>query len=178
MAKVPFSKIETKLYVYKKELIYCNSKNEEIVYEVKTYLPFKEKLEVVSNIINYSIDENNFYNPMRVKLYTALEVIYAYTNLSFTEKMKEDPFKIYDIVINSGIFEKVIETIGDEWKAIQEDVNSTIKNIYDYKNSAMGIMEMITTDYSNLNLDAQNIQKALGDPQNLTLLKDVMTKLG
>ena len=178
MAKVPFSKIETKLQVDKKELIYCNSKNEEIVYEVKTYLPFKEKLEVVSNIINYSIDENNFYNPMRVKLYTALEVIYAYTNLSFTEKMKEDPFKIYDIVINSGIFEKVIETIGDEWKAIQEDVNSTIKNIYDYKNSAMGIMEMITADYSNLNLDAQNIQKALGDPQNLTLLKDVMTKLG
>ena len=178
MAKVPFSKIETKLQVDKKELIYCNSKNEEIVYEVKTYLPFKEKLEVVSNIINYSIDENNFYNPMRVKLYTALEVVYAYTNLSFTEKMKEDPFKIYDIIINSGIFEKVIETIGDEWKAIQEDVNSTIKNIYDYKNSAMGIMEMITSDYSDLNLDAQNIQKALGDPQNLTLLKDVMTKLG
>jgi hypothetical protein len=29
-----------------------------------------------------------------------------------------------------------------------------------------------------LNLDAQNIQKALGDPENLTLLKDVMTKLG
>jgi hypothetical protein len=42
----------------------------------------------------------------------------------------------------------------------------------------MGILEMITSDYSELNLNAQNIQRALGDPDNLTLLKDVMTKLG
>ena len=50
--------------------------------------------------------------------------------------------------------------------------------IYEFKNSAMGILETVSTDYNDLNLDAQNIQKALGNPENLTLLKDVMTKLG
>ena len=82
MAKVPFSKIETKLQVDKKELIYCNSKNEEIVYEVKTYLPFKEKLEVVSNIINYSIDENNILRKelgtVKIKSYEDVDKLKAF----------------------------------------------------------------------------------------------------
>ena len=42
----------------------------------------------------------------------------------------------------------------------------------------MGILDTISTDYSNLNLDASEIQKKLSDPNNLTLLKDVLTKLG
>lgn len=51
-------------------------------------------------------------------------------------------------------------------------------NIVAYRNSAMGIMERITTDYSNLNFDASTIQKELADPNNMTLLKDILTKLG
>ena len=42
----------------------------------------------------------------------------------------------------------------------------------------MGIMEQISADYSNLSLDATAIQQKLADPQNLELLKGVMTKLG
>jgi hypothetical protein len=34
----------------------------------------------------------------------SLEIIYNYTNLSFTEKMKEDPFKLYDILINNNLY--------------------------------------------------------------------------
>ena len=179
MAKVAFSKLEVKLNDYICSPFYCNSKGEEVHYEVKHYLPIQEKLEMISKIINQSIDDNGFYNPLRVKIFTVLEVTYAYTNLSFTEKQKENPFKLYDLLVGNGIFKEIIDCIyEDDWKEIQETIMRTIENIYKYKNSAMGIMEMITNDYSNLNLDAQNIQAALGDPNNLTLLKDVMTKLG
>ena len=179
MAKVPFSKFGAKINIEVCEYTFINSKGEEIKYEINKYLPFVDKLTVIGDIINQSIDDNGYYNPMRVKIYTVLEVVYNYTNLSFTDKMKEDPFKLYDSIMSTDIFNNILETIGDsEWKEIQENVQKTIDNIYKYKNSAMGILEMITTDYSNLNLDAQNIQAALGDPNNLTLLKDVMTKLG
>ena len=97
MAKVPFSKLQAVMNSSESILSYSNKAGEEIKYEVKSYLPFKEKLELVSSVINQSVDENGFYNPMRVKLYMTLETVYAYTNLSFTEKMKEDPFKLYDI---------------------------------------------------------------------------------
>lgn len=179
MAKVPFSKLQAKVDGGATQNFYYNLAGEEIHYEVKHYLPFKEKLELVSNIINQSIDDNGFYNPMRVKLYMVLEIVYAYTNLSFTDKMKEDPFKLYDILVSTGIFTDIIEVIREkDWKEIQENVWSTIENIYKYRNSVMGILDTITTDYSNLNLDASEIQKKLADPDNMKLLKDVLSKLG
>ena len=156
-----------------------NRSGEEIKYEVKHYLPFKEKLELVSNIINKSIDDNGFYNPMRVKMNMVLEVTYAYTNLSFTEKMKEDPFKLYDILVSTGIFEDIVNVIREkDWIEIQDNVWATIKNIYEYKNSVMGILDTVSTDYSNLNLDANEIKETLSDTNNLKLLRDVITKLG
>ena len=179
MAKVPFSKLQASVNGCDACVSYMNRSGEEIKYEVKHYLPFKEKLELVSNIINKSIDDNGFYNPMRVKMNMVLEVTYAYTNLSFTEKMKDDPFKLYDILVSTGIFTDIVNVIREkDWIEIQDSVWATIKNIYDYKNSAMGILDVISSDYSNLNLDALDIQQKISDPENLALLKNVLTKLG
>lgn len=179
MAKVPFSKLQASINGSDCKNFYYNKAGEEVYYEVKQYLPFAEKLELVSRVINQSIDDNGFYNPMRVKLYMALEVVYAYTNLSFTEKMKEDPFKLYDILISTGIFKDIVDVIREnDWKEIQENVWSTIKNIYDYRNSAMGILSFIASDYSAVEMDASKIQELLANPENLDLLKQVVTKLG
>ena len=179
MAKVPFSKLQASVSNSDCVLSYYNKAGEEIKYEVKTYLPFVEKLDLVSRIINQSIDDNGFYNPMRVKLYMTLEIVYAYTNLSFTDKMKEDPFKLYDILVSTGIFTDIIDVIRKkDWSEIQESVWDTINNIYKYRNSAMGILEAVSTDYSNLSLDATTIKEELSNEDNLKLLRDVVSKLG
>ena len=179
MAKVPFSKLQASVNGCDACISYMNRSGEEIKYEVKHYLPFKEKLELVSNIINKSVDDNGFYNPMRVKMNMVLEVTYAYTNLSFTEKMKEDPFKLYDILVSTGIFADIVNVICEkDWTEIQDSVWATIKNIYDYKNSVMGILDIITTDYKDLKLDATTIQKELADPDSLALVKGILEKLG
>ena len=178
MAKVPFSKLQAKVNNKVSQLFYYNSAGEEVYYEVKNYLPLEEKLELVSRIINNSTDDNGFYNPMRVKFNMVLEIVYAYTNLSFTEKMKEDSFKLYDILMSTGIFKQIVEIIYNDWIEIKQDVWDTINNIYSYKNSIMGILDTISTDYSNLNLDATEIQKKLADPNNMQLLRDVINKLG
>jgi hypothetical protein len=179
MAKVPFSKLQAKVDSKVTQNFYCNLAGEEVYYEVKHYLPFEEKLELVSRIINNSVDDNGFYNPMRVKLYMALEVVYAYTNLSFTEKMKEDPFKLYDILVSTGIFTNIVNVIREkDWPEIQESVWSTIKNIYDYKNSVMGVLESIKADYSAVNIDMSELQENLSNTENLSLLRDIIGKLG
>lgn len=179
MAKVPFSKLQAKVDGGATRIFYYNLAGEEIYYEVKHYLPFEEKLELVSRIINNSVDDNGFYNPMRVKLYMTLEVVYTYTNLSFTEKMKEDPFKLYDILVSTGIFTDIINCIREkDWSEIQENVWSTIKNIYDYKNSAMGILESIKADYNAVNIDMNELQENLSNTENLQLLRDIIGKLG
>ena len=175
MAKVPFSKFQAKVDNGVTKNFYCNSAGEEIYYEVKHYLPFAEKLELVTNIVNKSIDDNGFYNPMRVKFNMVLEITYAYTNLSFTDKMKEDPFKLYDILVSTNIFADIINVIYEkDWAEIQENVWNTIKNIYDYKNSAAGILEMISNDYSAVNFNLEEIQDKLGSPESLELIREIL----
>lgn len=178
MAKVPFSKLQANIIVNEYKKFYCNKNGEEVYYEVKSYLPLKEKIDMVSRIVNQSFDDNGFCNPIRVKLFMTLEIVFAYTNLSFTEKMKEDPFKLYDILISTGIFADVISCIEEtEWPEIQDSVWTTIKNVYDYHNSVLGIIDTLKTDYEALNFDASEIQQKLADPENLDLLKAIMTKL-
>ena len=175
MAKVPFSKFQASVNNNICQKSYCNKSGEDIYYEVKYYLPLGEKLELVTRIINNSIDDNGFYNPMRVKLYMTLEVVYAYTNLSFTEKMKEDPFKLYDILVSTGIFEDVVSVIREsDWKEIEENVWMTIENLYKYKNSIMGILDAVSNDYSDLNFNLNEIQDKISNPEQLTFLKEIL----
>lgn len=178
MAKVPFSKLNVKINGSDCKCSY-NDGEDEVWYEVRHYLPLKEKIEMIERIINQSVDDNGFYNPMRVKLYMVLEIMYAYTNLSFSAKMKEDPYKLYDLVVSTGIFTDVVSSIREkDWSEIQENVWAIIDNIYKYNNSAMGILEHINTNYSDLGLDALKIKEDLSDPENLGLLRDIITKLG
>jgi hypothetical protein len=57
----------------------------------------------MSTVINNSADDNNFANPVKTRVFTMLEIMYAYTNINFTEKQKEDPAKLYDILLSSGL---------------------------------------------------------------------------
>lgn len=173
MSRVPFSKLNLKK-IDKVQVVTING----LEIEVKQYLPVAEKLELIANVLNNSADDNNFANPVKTYVLSHLEIIYAYTNLSFTDKQKEDPAKLYDILETNGIIDSIILAIPpSEYDNLIEDITSTIDAYYKYKNSALGILEAATTDYKNLDLEASDIQKKIADPDNLTLLKDVITKL-
>ena len=179
MAKVPFSKLQACVNTCDCKTFYYNKAGEEVYYEIKRYLPIKDKIELVQNVINQSVDENGFYNPMRVDLFLTLEFVYAYTNLSFTDKMKEDPFKLYDLLVSTGIILDVINGADEkEYAKVRDDVYNTIKNIYDYRNSVLGILETVATDYENVELDALKIQDMLNNPDSIGLLRNVLDKLG
>ena len=174
MAKVSF----TKLGLKKNEEIGILHINEQDI-EVKQYLPINEKLELISSVINSAADENNFSNPVKENVFLTLEILYHYTNINFTDKQKEDPVKLYDLVVSSGLVNKVTDLIPEE--ELDEVINGvaqSVKAIYTYRNSVLGILESISQDYSALNLDATEIQQKLADPENMALLKQVLTKLG
>ena len=174
MAKVSLTKLGLKV----NQDITTIDFNEQII-EVKQYLPVIEKLELISNVINLAHDENNFANPVKVSVFTTLEIMYAYTNINFTDKQKEDPTKLYDMLISSGLVAAVVNAIPEaEYHEVLCGVSDSIDAIYTYRNSIMGILDNISTDYSNLNLDASEIHKNLADPNNMALLKQILTQLG
>lgn len=176
MAKIAYSKLGLNKMVNKEPSI-IEFNDQQI--EVAQYLPIEKKLDLISDIINSSLDDNTYYNPCRVEIFMLTKIIEAYTSLTITDKQKEDVFKFYDQLVASGFAEKVINNIPtDDYIFIHRSVTKTIKNIYQQKNSALGILESISTDYSNLNLNASEIQSKLADPENLDLLRAVLTKLG
>lgn len=174
MAKVSLTKLGLKVNQDIKSIEF----NEQII-EVKQYLPVNDKLELISNVINASHDDNNFANPVKVSVFTTLEIMYAYTNINFTDKQKEDPTKLYDMLISSGLVAAVINAIPEaEYHEVLCGVSDSIDAVYAYKNSVMGILETVIADYSSMNLDATNIYNKLADPENMDLIKQVLTKLG
>jgi hypothetical protein len=52
MAKVPFSKLQASINSCEVQTSYINKKGENIVYEVKCYLPFEEKIALIERIVN------------------------------------------------------------------------------------------------------------------------------
>lgn len=174
MAKVSLTKLGLKVNQDIKQIEF----NGQII-EVKQYLPVNEKLELISDVINLSADDNNFANPVKVSVFTALAIIEYYTNINFTEKQKEDPAKIYDSFISNGIMQTIVETIPEiEYNTILCGIKESTEAVYNYRNSVMGILDVVAADYSNLNLDALAIKENLADANNLKLVKDVLSRLG
>ena len=175
MAKVAF----TKLGLKRKDEVKTVNINNNVI-EVKQYLPINDKLALISRVINLSHDSsNNFANPVQVEVIGTIEIIMAYTNLSFTEKQKEDYAKLYDLLEENGITKDLISAIPeDEYAFLIDGINESIEAVYKYQNSLLGILDSVAQDYSNLEFDASKIQQELADPQNLELLKGIMSRLG
>ena len=174
MAKVPFTKLSLSKNTSIKEIEWNNQK-----IEIKQYLPIGEKLDLISRVINFSTDDHVFYNPCKVEIFELIEIILTYTNINITDKQSEDILKLYDLFVSSGFADKVKEVIPEEEVGyIDNSVQATIKEIYRYRDSAMGVMEQIVQDYKDVDLDARKITEQLSDNENLSLIKDVVTKLG
>ena len=93
--------------------------------------------------------------------------------------IRENEFKLYDLLVSTGLYNDITNHIcAEDLEELEGSIWDTIKSIYNYRNSVMGILENISADYSNLNLNATEIQSKLADPNNMALLKDVLAKLG
>lgn len=175
MAKVAFSKLGLKIQDEVKTLE-CG----EQVIEIKQYLPLEKKLEIIGDVVNRCWDPNaNFYNPCQYEVLINFEMVKAYTNIAFTEKQEKDFYKTYDLLDSNDLITEILDIIpADDYYFIKRGVVDTIKAVYEYEHSVFGILENIKADYSNLNLDATEIQQKLADPENMELLKSVLAKLG
>lgn len=173
MAQVTYTKLGLKPNFDEIAIIHCG--NEQI--EVKQFLPLEKKLEVLTSIINNSIDERGFYNTARIDFNIKMEMLYAYTNIKFTDKQKENSMKLYDNFVASGLMKQIWDLIPEndrDW--FEKHTNASIVSIMNYRNSVYGILDSLQTDYSNLNLDVDAIKNKLTNDTNIKDLKEIFDK--
>ena len=173
-AKPTFTKLKLSSDIAPKELEWGEQK-----IEIKQYISIQDKLTFISDVLNSAADENRFYNMGKINMFFALKVLDYYTNLSITDKQKENPVKLYDDIIASGFYGAVFKLIPeDEIGFVYNTMMETVEQIYKYQNSAYGILDAMNSDYSNLNLDIDELTNKLQNKENVEFLNEVITKLG
>ena len=175
MAQITYTKLGIKPVVDEVKTIEWNP---EAKIEVRQYLPLQKKLEVLTNIINESTDDNGFYNSARIDFNIVLQLIYAYTNIKFTDKQKEEPIKLFDAFYSSGLAQQILLAIPTtEINWFDRHVYLSIDKIYEYRNSVYGILDAVKNDYSDLDLNVEKLSKELSSNENIDFLKTVVDKM-
>lgn len=114
--------------------------------EVLKYLPIEDKYDLVMITLQKSL-EDGVYNSVKLDMYFNLHLVYMYTNLSFTDKQRENESKLYDTLKSNGFIDKLIETIDEhEYNDLLTWVNDCIDDYMKYKTSAAALLQSVITD--------------------------------
>lgn len=114
--------------------------------EVLKYLPAQDKYDLLM-ITLQKAEENGMYNDFKLNVYFELNLIYMYTNISFTEKQRENEFKLYDTLKSNGFFELFFKTIDeDEYNQLYNQLETIKETSTSYKLSVAGIINKLIED--------------------------------
>ena len=155
--------------------------NKEITYDgqtfnVRSWIPMEDKLALIGNIINASIGDDTFYNPARLHIFYVMNMVKEYTDIDFKEM---NIMYAYDLLDVSGLWDIIEKYIDEnEINFIKQNIKETITNIYAYKNSVLGMIDAMNQKSEDLKVDGEALQKVIGDPENLTLVKQILDNLG
>lgn len=148
--------------------------------EIEQYLPLADKVELITAVIEQSGNgEEGFFNIVKLEAYYRIEVVKAYTNITFTDKQMEDPTKLYDSLILNDVWAFVEDKIPHtELEYLWNNILTLAEEITSYNSSAMGILKAISTNRDDLNFDVAEIFEKLNNPEALTLVKSLVEKTG
>ena len=114
--------------------------------EVLKYLNIEDKYDLVMITLQKAF-ENGIYNAMKVDVFFHLHLVYMYTNLSFTDKQKENELKLYDTLKSNGFIDLLLETIEEsEYNFLYECINEIISDSLNYRNTAGAVIQSLIND--------------------------------
>ena len=118
--------------------------NQEI--EVIQYLPAQDKYDLLMATLQKS-QENGIYNDFKLNLYFELNLVYMYTNISFTEKQREDEFKLYDNLKSNGFYDLFFQAINeDEYNELFAQLSAIKNDLIERRNSIGAIITNLIED--------------------------------
>ena len=160
MAKTTYASLKLKTDTSVKEIEFNGSK-----IEVLQYLPIDDKYSLVNITLQKSKD-GSIYHPLKKDMYFHLNLVYLYTNLSFTDKQREDESKLYDTLQSSGLLDLILENIPEEeYKILYSFIEEYERDILNYQNTIAGIIANLI---ESLPARAEEMQKIVDNfnPEN------------
>lgn len=175
MAKIAFSKLNQI-----KKLSPVTHQFGEYEIEVEQYLPLEEKVSLMTRVIEQAGNgEEGFFNIVKLDAYYRIEMIQAYTNISFTDKQLEDTTKLFDGIILNKVWDFIEDKIPEaEREYIWNNILNLAREITTYNNSILGVIKTMTGEQMAASLDWNKILESLRNPEEMSLLKEMVKKTG
>ena len=128
--------------------------------EILKYLPIEEKYDLISVTLQKSL-EDTLYNPLKVDMYFHLHLVYMYTNITFTDKQREDELKLYNTLSSNGLIDLVLENIDEyEYEILSTYLDETIDQDLTYKTTVAYLLNSFIGD---MPAKIDNIQRMMGE---------------
>ena len=141
MAKVSYANLKMKLN-QTHETFDFNGHNIEVI----NYLPVEDKYDLIMITLQKS-EEDGIYNPLKLDTYFHLYLVYMYTNLSFTDKQRENEIKLYDTLKSNGFIDLLLQYIpADEYNELQYYIEKYVKDAVKYRNTAGSVLKSFIND--------------------------------
>lgn len=141
MAKVSYANLKLKLN-QPSNVMDFNGQEVDVI----QYLPVEDKYDLIMATLQKS-EENGIYNPLKLDIYFHLHLVYMYTNLSFTDKQRENEIKIYDILKSNNFIDEMLGCIPEEeYNELQYYIEKYVKDNLKYKNTAGSILQSVIND--------------------------------
>ena len=169
MAKVSYANLKLKTKEEIKEFDFNGSK-----IEVLQYLPLQDKIDLI-DITCQKAREDRLYSPIKIDAYFHLHLVYLYTNLTFTEKQREDEYKLYDCLMSNGLIDSVLMNMNKkEYESLLDLLNQKIEDELKYNTTAAAILNQLITDLPKNAEAAKKIMDEF-DPKKYQAVVDFAT---
>lgn len=166
MAKITYSSLKLKTKEEIKEIDFNGTK-----IEINQYLPIRDKIDLI-DITLQKAKENNIYNPIKVNMYFHLHLVYLYTNISFTDKQREDEEKLFDALESNGLINAVVAAIPEnEYTELLNQVTEKIDTEMKFSTTISGIISQIINELPASTERAAEIMKNF-DPSKFQAVID------
>lgn len=138
--------------------------------ELLNYLPLEDKYDLIMITLQKS-REGGIYNPLKLDAYFHLHLVYLYTNLSFTDKQRENEPKLYDTLKSNGFIDQMLMHINEnEYQEIIKCLNDQIETELKYTTTAASIFNKFVDDLPSQAQAALNIVDNF-DPEKFQAVK-------
>lgn len=114
--------------------------------EVLQYLPIEDKYDLIMITLQNALEEN-IYNPLKMDMFFHLYLVFLYTNITFTDKQKEDPYKLYNTIKSNGLLDLVVQNINDEeYSHLIQFLEELSQIKMDYKKTVVSLIHGFVND--------------------------------
>lgn len=114
--------------------------------EVLQYLPIENKYDLVTVTAQNSL-ENGVYNPVKLDMFFHLYLVYMYSNITFTEKQRENETKLYDTLKSTGLMDEILKNIPEvEYNALLQHLEEYVKVMGKYNKTVVSLFKSLIND--------------------------------